>query len=201
VRAPRWLDEREQEAWRGLIALQAQLNARLRRSLQRNDGFSDATYAVLVHLSESAGGRLRAFELGEALQWEKSRLSHHLRRLERRGLVERVGCETDRRGAFVVLTAEGRRAIEAAAPGHIDEVRRSFFDALRPEQVDALSEICAAVLLNLARLDATAAGSSTPRPADGLPDDGLPDDGLPDDGLADDGLADAGQGQGGTRNS
>lgn len=168
--APRWLDEREQQAWRGLVTLQAQLNARLRRSLQRNDGFSDATYAVLVHLSESADGRLRAFELGEALQWEKSRLSHQLRRMEQRGLVERAGCETDRRGAHVALTVEGRRAIEAAAPGHLDEVRRSFFAALTPGQVDAFSEICAAVLLNLARLDSKAADAGTAPPEERAPD-------------------------------
>lgn len=148
-----WLDEHEQRAWRGLIALRIGLDARLRRSLQRDSGLSDADYMVLVELSESATGRLRAFELVSALRWEKSRLSHHLRRMQHRGLVERVGCETDRRGAFVVLTPVGRSTIEGAAPGHVAEVRRSFFDALSPAQVEAFTEISAAVLRHLADLD------------------------------------------------
>ncbi|MPY95070.1 MAG: MarR family transcriptional regulator [Acidimicrobiia bacterium] len=144
-----WLDDREQQAWRGLLAMQAKLDGRLRRSLQRDSGLSDADYAVLVNLSEAPGGRLRVFELVAALDWEKSRLSHQLRRMEQRGLLEREGCETDRRGSFVVLTEPGRRAIEAAAPHHVNEVRRWFVDALTGAQLEALTEITAAVLANL----------------------------------------------------
>src|SRR3546814_8295565 len=80
----RWLDEREQAAWRGLLSMQAKLGARLRRAHQRDSGLSDSDYAVLVHVSEAPEGRLRIFELGAQLEWEKSRLSHHLRRMEQR---------------------------------------------------------------------------------------------------------------------
>src|SRR5512134_1046964 len=121
----RWLDEREQAAWRGLLTMHAQLQARLSRALQRDAGLSDADYGVLVALSEAPDDRLRIFQLGRFLQWEKSRLSHHLRRMEARGLVERRECDTDRRGAYVVLTARGRAAVEAAAPGHVAEVRHA----------------------------------------------------------------------------
>jgi DNA-binding MarR family transcriptional regulator len=145
----RWLDAREQRAWRALLAVQTELFAHLRRTLARDTGLSDADYAVLVHLSEAPEERLRIFELVAALQWEKSRLSHQLRRMEQRGLVERTGCETDGRGAFASLTDEGRGAIAAAAPLHVAEVRRHFADPLRADQLDALVEIGSAVLSSL----------------------------------------------------
>jgi len=130
--------------------MHAQLSGRLRRSLQRDAGLSDADYGVLAELSEAPDERLRAFQLGRRLQWEKSRLSHHLRRMEGRGLVARQGCDTDRRGAEVVLTATGRAAIEGAAPKHVAEVRASFVDALTQEQLEQLGAIAAAVLANQA---------------------------------------------------
>ena len=147
----RWLNPREQRAWRAFVDMQHQLVARVTRDLQRDTGLSGADYEVLVNLSEAPGGRLRAFELGRATQWEKSRLSHHITRMEDRGLVRRESCPTDSRGAFVVLTAAGRKAIEAAAPRHVEHVRRRFIDALTPEQMDALAEISDAILARLDR--------------------------------------------------
>jgi DNA-binding MarR family transcriptional regulator len=144
-----WLDDREQRAWRGLLAMSAALDSRLGRSLQQRSGLSHADYAVLVALSESSRGRLRAFELVAELEWEKSRLSHQLRRMEDRGLLVREECETDRRGAFVVLSPAGRAAIEEAAPSHVADVRRWFVDALTPAQLDALAQISEAVLARL----------------------------------------------------
>lgn len=146
-----WLDEREQRAWRAFLRMYAQVTSRLRRQMHRDTGLSYADYEVLVHLSEAPEGRLRSFQLGDALQWEKSRVSHQLSRMEARGLVAREGCPTDRRGAFVVITPTGRKAIEAAAPLHVIEVRRTFLDALRPDQVEALADIAGSVL---DRLDA-----------------------------------------------
>lgn len=147
---PRWLDDREAKAWRGFIAMGGQLTARLNRHLLRDAGLSGGDYAVLVGLSEAPEGRLRAFELGRALDWEKSRLSHHLTRMEGRGLISRAECATDARGAFVVITEKGRAAIEAAAPHHVEDVRRLFVDALTPDQLDALAQISDAVLARLA---------------------------------------------------
>jgi DNA-binding MarR family transcriptional regulator len=146
VTEPRWLDEREQRAWRGYLAMQAQLQARLHRRLQADSGLSYADFDVLVALTDRGDDRVRVLELAEALQWEKSRLSHHLSRMQKRGLVEREECADDARGAFVVLTAEGRRAIEGAAPAHIEAVRELMFDALDTDQVDALAGIADTVL-------------------------------------------------------
>ena len=146
---PRWLSRREQRAWRGFVLLQQRLTPRVARELQRETGLSGADYEVLVQLSEAPGARLRAFELGGLTQWEKSRLSHHITRMVDRGLVRRESCPTDSRGAFVVMTAGGRKAIEAAAPLHVEHVRRWFIDSLTPEQLDALAEISDAVLAGL----------------------------------------------------
>src|ERR1700709_1050662 len=116
---PHWLTEREQRAWRGLLQMNSALDARLNRELQQTSGLSLADYDVLVLLTEAPAGRLRVFEVAADLQWEQSRLSHHIVRMERRGLVTREGCTTDRRGAFVVLPTAGRHAIEQAAPEHV----------------------------------------------------------------------------------
>jgi DNA-binding MarR family transcriptional regulator len=159
VSAAPWLDDREQRAWRGYVRLEAQLLRHLNRQLQADSDLSISDYDVLVHLSEAPGGRLRVFALGQALQWEKSRLSHHLGRMERRGLVAREECDTDGRGAEVVLTRAGRSSIRAAAPQHVAEVRRVFVDRLTPEQLDVLSEIAAVVLAGLDGSDVGEAGS------------------------------------------
>jgi DNA-binding MarR family transcriptional regulator len=143
---PRWLDEGEQRAWRSYLQMHGQLLARLNRQLQAESGLSLADYEVLVTLSEVPAGRLRPFELQRGLQWEQSRLSHQLRRMEHRGLVSREGCTDDGRGAFIVLTDAGRRAIEAAAPGHVEAVRRLFFDGLTQGQITMLGQLATQVL-------------------------------------------------------
>jgi len=150
IRVTRWLDAREQRAWRGYIAMQAQLNAELHRRMQAESGLSLADFDVLVALTDRASERMRVLELAEALQWEKSRLSHHLSRMQKRGLIEREDCPDDARGAFVLLSAEGRRAIDAAAPPHVAAVRELVFDGLDDADVDALARIAEAVLARIA---------------------------------------------------
>lgn len=146
----RWLSQQEQRAWRGYLTMHAQLTAQLGRHLQADSDLSHADFAVLVQLTEVPEGRVRVFELAGALQWEKSRLSHHLGRMQKRGLVGREECPSDARGAFVVLTPQGRAAIEAAAPRHVEIVRRLVFDVLTPEQVEVLADISEQVLARLA---------------------------------------------------
>lgn len=156
--APQWLDEREDRAWRSFLLMQSHLRRVLGRELQQQTGLSDADYAVLVHLSEAPSGRLRPMELGDAADWEKSRLSHHLTRMERRGLVERQICPSDSRGAFVVLTPAGRTAIEVAAPFHVKQVRRWFVSALTADQLEALTAISEELLSRLEPEHARAEG-------------------------------------------
>ena len=142
----RWLTPAEQGAWRSLLHMTSHLQARLNRELQDSSGLSLADYDVLVPLSEAPTGRLRMFEIATSLDWEQSRLSHHVVRMQRRGLVAREDCADDRRGSFVVLTAAGRTAIEQAAPGHVAAVRELVFEGLTDEQVAALRSVTDAVL-------------------------------------------------------
>jgi DNA-binding MarR family transcriptional regulator len=155
----RWLSDDEQRIWRAYLRSFALLQARLSRQLQRDVDISEGDYAVLVNLSEAPDSRMRGFALAAVLQWEKSRLSHHLTRMERRGLVRREECPTDKRGAYVVLTDEGRERIETAAPMHVAEVRRWFVDVLAPEQLAALGEITTQLLGGLEPAEAACAAA------------------------------------------
>src|SRR3984893_12287077 len=122
---PQWLDEREARLWRSLLRLNQELPSVLEDQITRDAGLSGADYAVLVPLSESPDGMLRARELGREILWDRSRLSHHVSRMEKRGLVAREECAEDGRGAMVRLTEAGRAAIEGAAPEDGPPVRGS----------------------------------------------------------------------------
>jgi DNA-binding MarR family transcriptional regulator len=148
-----WLNEVEARAWRTVVLLQHQLRAVLAHGLQQESGISESDYVVLVNLSEAPDRRLRQNELGRQTLWEKSRLSHHLRRMGERGLVERAECPTDSRGAFVVLTDAGWEAITRAAPGHVRLVREACIDALTPEQLTCLGAIGDQLRAAMAGLD------------------------------------------------
>jgi DNA-binding MarR family transcriptional regulator len=150
---PRWLDGAEDRAWRGYMRMRTLLHARILRDLAREAGLSGPDYDVLSHLSESAGRRSRLGELAARMAWSRSRLSHHITRMEQRGLVTREDCAVDGRGAFVVLTDAGFRVVEAAAPGHVASVRRNFVDLLSREQLDALTRITDTVVGHLAEAE------------------------------------------------
>jgi DNA-binding MarR family transcriptional regulator len=145
----RWLDEREQRAWRSLQFMQMRLEGELARQLAASSALSYPDYLVLVALTDTPDGRMRLFELADELGWEKSRLSHQVARMTARGLVTKEKCEADRRGAFVVVTERGREEIAAAAPGHVDAVRRLFVDRLSPGQLDAVGDAAEVVLAAL----------------------------------------------------
>ena len=130
--------------------MHARLTTRLQRDLLVRCELSLAEYDVLVQLTDAGESRLRLFELGEALQWEKSRVSKQVARMTARGLVAREECPEDKRGAFVVLTDAGRAAIENAAPDHVALVRRLVFDALDASQVEAWTQVSERVLDRLA---------------------------------------------------
>lgn len=158
----RWLSADEQRVWRSFVGMQTKLQAQLSRQMQTDSALSMADFEVLVALSDRSDARVRPFELVRELQWEKSRLSHHLTRMAARGLVARESCSDDGRGAFVVMTDAGRAAIEQAAPGHVDEVRRVVFDPLTPAQLAALASISDTVV---AQLDACPSEDDAPCPS------------------------------------
>jgi DNA-binding MarR family transcriptional regulator len=145
----RWLTADQERLWRRWLTLNARLSATLHKELQDNAGLSMPDFEVLVHLTDTPDGRIRVTDLARLLQWERSRVSHHVSRMERRRLVQRVECAEDGRGAFIVITPQGRAAIEQAAPGHVDTVRRLVFDALNPQEVDVLGTIIDNALTHL----------------------------------------------------
>ncbi|WP_433305029.1 MarR family winged helix-turn-helix transcriptional regulator [Actinoplanes sp. CA-030573] len=153
---PRWLNEHEQRAWRGLMTMEEGLAAFIDRRLRTRCGLSHADYQVLAHLSEATGGRLRSFELGDLLHWEKSRLSQHLSRMQKRGLVTRERAEADQRGAVVAITSEGRELISTAARQHVEDAREAVIDQLTPAELRTLTAIADKVRHRLAALEGDA---------------------------------------------
>ncbi|MCD7438470.1 MarR family winged helix-turn-helix transcriptional regulator [Streptomyces lincolnensis] len=145
----RWLTPEEQRAWRGFVRLHERLGGRLARLLQSESKVSAADFAVLVHLTDTPDGRQRYQDLARALEWEKSRMSHHIARMAGRGMVVREECAEDARGAFVVITDAGRAAIEAAAPRHVEAVRELFMDHVTPAELRVLAEISERVIAKL----------------------------------------------------
>lgn len=156
---PRWLDEAEARAWRGYRRMRRLLDLQLSRDLAGESGLSEADYDVLSDLSENAGHRMRLTELAAMMLWSKSRLSHHITRMQQRGLVSREECETDGRGAVIALTKAGLRAIEMAAPGHVASVREHFIDLLTPDEIAALGALTHRVVTHL--VDGGDAGSGS----------------------------------------
>ncbi|MDT0487645.1 MULTISPECIES: MarR family winged helix-turn-helix transcriptional regulator [Streptomyces] len=142
----RWLTPEEQRAWRGFVRLHERLGGRLGRLLQSESNVSPADFAVLVHLTDTPEGRQRYQDLARALEWEKSRMSHHIARMAGRGMVVREDCLEDARGAFVVITDVGRAAVEAAAPRHVEAVRELFMDHVTPAELRVLAEISERVI-------------------------------------------------------
>jgi DNA-binding MarR family transcriptional regulator len=145
----RWLDEREAHLWRSWLRLNQELAGVLADQINRDGGLSAADYAVLVPLSESRSGMLRFRDLGREILWDRSRLSHHLRRMEQRGLVAREECADDARGAMVRITAAGQAAIKATAPHHVAATRRHVFDLLSDKEMDVLITVFDRLLANL----------------------------------------------------
>jgi len=192
-----WLTPSAARAWRALQTFGAPLAAALNRQLLADSALSTADYQVLVVLSETEGGQLRAGELGRATGWEKSRLSHHIKRMQARQLVERLDCSTDGRGLLVSITAEGRRAIEEAAPGHVRTVRDYVIDVLSPEQLEVLAAAGEAVAVRLTADNCRAAALENSGPDPALENSGLENSGLENSGLENSGLENSDSADGG----
>jgi len=137
----RWLSEREMRAWLAYVDLSTLLGDYLDQQLHRDAGMSHASYSLLTRLAASPGRTLRMSELAERTRITRSRLSHALSALEKRGWVSRKDDPADKRGQFAVLTDQGAAAVAKAAPGHVAAVRNAIFDRLTPDQVDQFAEI------------------------------------------------------------
>ena len=141
----RWLEPDELETWLSFVATTTLLEGALDRQLQRDAGMPLAYYLILAMLSEVPDRSMRMSELAAATRSSQSRLSHAVARLERKGWIRRKPCPDDRRSTFAQLTEEGFAALAAAAPGHVEAVRRLLVDRLTPEQLRQLRAISEAI--------------------------------------------------------
>ena len=143
------LTDTELAVWRSLLDTTAELRRLLAVELQQVD-LSTGDYAVLLALTEAPDQTLRSSEIADAIDWERSRVSHQLGRMERRGLLRRTDCPGDNRGALVVLTDDGYQAIRRASGPHLRAVKRLFADALDPAQLNDLAGVLATLRDHLA---------------------------------------------------
>ena len=145
-----WLDDRELAAWVRLAAVLELLPGALDTQLRRDAGLTHFEYYCLAMLSEAPQRTLRMTALAQQANATLPRLSHVVRKLEERGLVERFPCREDARATNARLTPAGWDKVVATAPGHVANVRHHVIDALTPRQVDQLAALGEAML---ARLD------------------------------------------------
>lgn len=139
MRRSGWLTKREARIWQSYRDVRRELQTAFHLQLSRQEGISAADYAVMVPLSDAPDGQLRTKDLGAALGWDRSRTSHQVTRMVKRGLLARDLHEDDARGSIVRLTPAGKAAIEHAAPNHVALVRQLFFDPLSQDELDALA--------------------------------------------------------------
>jgi DNA-binding MarR family transcriptional regulator len=145
IRSRRSPTQEELLTWREFIETTELLRAAIGSRLQADSGLSTGDYSVLLSLSEAPGTRVRSSELASMVGWERSRLSHHLGRMEQRGLIRREECATDSRGAEALLTPEGADAFRRASAPHLHAVQELFVSALSTEQLASVRDIASAL--------------------------------------------------------
>jgi DNA-binding MarR family transcriptional regulator len=138
---PRWLDDAEMAAWRAFIDGSQRLMGLLNRELQDRHGLTTADYRILVMLSESPDGSVRMSDLADGVISSRSKLTHQIRRMEADGMVTRNTCLDDGRGVLAILTEEGRRRLEEAAPTHVNGVRRYLVDLLDADELTGVERV------------------------------------------------------------
>lgn len=153
ARAVPWLSTHEDAVWRSFLALSRGMERAVDRQLQRDSELSGSEYQILVPLSESETGSLASRDLLRQLDWERSRLSHMLSRMERRGMVSRKPSAVDARGLMVEITAHGREVIQAAAPAHLTMVREAFMSQLSDQEKDTILKLTHRVVPRLAEMN------------------------------------------------
>ncbi|MET7481135.1 MarR family transcriptional regulator [Streptomyces sp. NPDC005648] len=137
---PGLLNEHEARAWYAFVGAAVSLDRRLDQQLKEDSGITHLQYVVLVRLDSAPDREMRMGALAETLHTTKSGLTYQIAQLEKAGLVRRRGCSGDPRAVYAVLTDDGRRMLEQAAPGHIATVREVFLEAFTPEQLAVLAD-------------------------------------------------------------
>jgi DNA-binding MarR family transcriptional regulator len=164
---PRWLDEKEARAWYAFITSGALLGRRLDQQLRDEVGLSHLQYAILVWLNSAPEHELRMTELAEAMGSTKSGATYQVTQLEKAGLVRRRSCPSDVRAVYAVITDDGRRTLDRAAPGHVALVRELLIDVLTREQLTALADGLGEVTRRMSTDSAAPSPWAAPTPENG----------------------------------
>ena len=139
----------EWDAWRSFTTMRRSLDRALERNLQSTGEISAPDYELLIALFEAPDKTMRARDLAVRVGWERSRVSHQVTRMTKRGLLERTECDTDGRGTWVGLTAAGRRAVLSSMRDHAAVIREYFFDVLTSEEIATLQSLSERVLATI----------------------------------------------------
>jgi DNA-binding MarR family transcriptional regulator/DNA-binding XRE family transcriptional regulator len=144
-----WLTEREERVWRRFAAVLVGVLDEVEGQLQRDAELTHFGYWVLSALSEAPGRAMRMSELAVVAYGSRSRLSHLVASMERRGFIRRERAANDGRGSIARLTDAGYAKVVATAPGHVVAVRSGIFDALSPRGLDDLEHACTELLARI----------------------------------------------------
>ncbi|MDO4908228.1 MAG: MarR family winged helix-turn-helix transcriptional regulator [Corynebacterium sp.] len=136
--SPRWLTDEEQQFWRLLIRSDNAFHKSINDTLTEKHGLSSTEFAVLANLSEAEPDTIRLRDICTRLSWDRSRASHQISRMVKRGLITKHKCPGDLRGVVLNITYEGQRSVEAAAPDHVENVRNLVFDHMSEEEMVVL---------------------------------------------------------------
>ncbi|MEU3331450.1 MarR family winged helix-turn-helix transcriptional regulator [Glutamicibacter creatinolyticus] len=145
----RWLDDQEQRLWRIIREFLWHFPSAMDRQLMRDSKMQSGEYSVLATLSESSSEQLRPADVARELDWDRSRLSHLLRRMENKGLIERCTDVRDGRGNLISLTEQGWHTIRTAAPSHVNFIREAIFDQLEADEREVIGRALTRILSNL----------------------------------------------------
>jgi DNA-binding MarR family transcriptional regulator len=168
------LTDTEVEVWRAFFVMRRRLDRAIELQFQEDSQISASEYEVLFALNDASQRRLRSKDIASSIGWEKSRVSHLVARMEKRGLLTRFECETDARGSWIGITADGRRAVLRAVRGHLAAVRRYFFDVLEPDEAERLLNLSGRVIdaIGCAADEDAPRNDGNPRNDDALRSDG-----------------------------
>ncbi|BAU95558.1 MarR family transcriptional regulator [Corynebacterium suranareeae] len=143
---PRWLSTEEQQLWRMILSAVRKMERTLDETLVDDHNLTTSEYAVLVVLSEAGDQEMRLRDMCQELDWDRSRTSHQITRMDKKGLVSKVKCAGDARGVIVEITPEGERRLKDAVPAHVETVRSLIFDPMEEGHMEGLRSYLTAVL-------------------------------------------------------
>lgn len=143
---PRWLSTEEQQLWRMILSAVRKMERTLDETLVEEHQLTTSEYAVLVTLSEAGDHDMRLRDMCQALDWDRSRTSHQITRMDKKGLVSKVKCAGDARGVIVEITPEGERRLKDAVPAHVEVVRKLIFDPMEEGHLEGMHSYLTAVL-------------------------------------------------------